>query len=179
MANQRRSRFRVGVLNDLASVSSRAAAVTLRPLTGAVGAATDAGIGLERRALDRLLDSGEVERLLDSTRLHALAAQALDSDGVRRLIDNLFDSGLIDYFIERLLASDAVWHLIDVVADSPAVTAAISQQGLGFADQLGEELRARSRKSDDWLERAAARLIHRRAQELSGAPEATTQPASR
>jgi len=41
------------------------------------------------------------------------------------------------------------------------VTAAISQQGLSFADQVGGEMRDRSRRADDWVERAARRLVHR------------------
>jgi len=80
---------------------------------------------------------------------------------IDQVIDRLFDSGVIDRLFDRLLASDALWHLIDEVAASPAVTAAISQQGLGFADQVGDEVRGRSRKADDWLERAARRLAHR------------------
>ena len=60
-----------------------------------------------------------------------------------------------------MLTSEAIWNLIDEIAASPAVTAAISQQGLGFAGQMGDEVRERSRKADDWAERTARRLIHR------------------
>jgi hypothetical protein len=86
---------------------------------------------------------------------------ALDSAGAKRLIDTFFDSGLLDHFLERLAQSDALWRLIDEIAASLVVTAAISQQGLGFADEVGEQVRGRSRKADDWLERAARRLIRR------------------
>ncbi len=57
------------------------------------------------------------------------------------MVDAAFDSGLVDRIVERLPTSRAVWDLIDEVAASPAVTAAISQQGLGFADQMGDEVR--------------------------------------
>jgi hypothetical protein len=134
----------------------------MRPLAGPVGAAAEAGIGLQRRAIDRLLDSGELENVLASPRLQAVVEQVLDSDGAKVLVDTFFDSGLFERFVDRLLDSDALWHLVDVIAGSPAVTAAISQQGLGFADQVGTEVRSRSRKADDWLERRARRLIHRR-----------------
>ena len=48
--------------------------------------------------------------------------------------------------------------LVEEIADSPAVTAAISQQGFGFADQVGGDVRNRSRRTDNWLEHAARRL---------------------
>jgi hypothetical protein len=70
--------------------------------------------------------------------------------------------------MERLLASDGLWRAIDVIAASPAVRAAISQQGLGFADQVGEVVRRRSRNADDSIERFAQRLIHPRRQEAEG-----------
>jgi len=175
----------------LLGIPGRAAEMTLRPLTGMMGRAAAAGVEAERRAVDWVLDSAELERALnaavDSVRIQSSLERAVDSDGVKRIVDRLFDSGVleqvidrlfetglidrviarlfddgvIDRFFDRLLASDALWHLIDEIAASPAVTAAISQQGLGFADQVGDEVRGRSRKADDWLERAARRLAHR------------------
>jgi hypothetical protein len=161
MANDQTQNSRLRPLKPLTDIGGRAAAATLRPLTGAVGAAADAGISLEQRALDRLLESGELERLLASARLQAIGAQVLNSEGAARLINTFFDSGLFDRLVDRLLASDGLWRLIDEVAASPAVRAAVSQQGLGFADQLGESVRTRSRKGDRRLERAADRLIGR------------------
>lgn len=157
-----------GVLHGLTSIPGRAAAVTMKPVTGAVGAAAEAGMGVQRRAIDRLLDSGELEQLLDSPRLQALVEQVLDSEGAQKLIDTFFQSGLFDRLIERLLASDGLWRAIDVIAASPAVRAAISQQGLGFADQVGAEVRRRSREADDSIERIAQRLIHPRQQQPDG-----------
>jgi hypothetical protein len=161
MANDHTRNSRSRPLKPLTDAGGRAAAATLRPLTGVVGAAAEAGISLEQRAVDRLLESGELERLLDSARLQAILAQVVGSDGATQLIDTFFDSGLFDRFIDRLLASDGLWRLVDVVAASPAVTAAVSQQGLGFADQVGESVRVRSRQGDRRLERAADRLMRR------------------
>ena len=158
MADDHTRNSRSRPLKPLTDIGGRAAAAALRPLTGAVGAAAEAGIGLEQRALDRLLESGELERLLASTRLQAIVAQVVESDGATQLIDTFFDSGLFDRFVDRLLASDGLWRLVDVIAASPSVRAAVSQQGLGFADQVGEAVRARSRKGDRRLERAADRL---------------------
>lgn len=172
MVNRRVSDSRSGVFQELSSLGTRAAAATIRPLAGPVGAAAEVGIGLQRRAIDRLLDSGELEQLLASPRLQALLEQVLESDGAKLLIETFFDSGLFERFIDRMLDSDALWRLIDVIAGSPAVSAAISQQGLGFADQIGTEVRGRSRKADDRLERAARRLTHRHPAEQDLDPRA-------
>lgn len=163
------------MLHELASIGDRAAAAAMRPLTGALGTAAGAGIGLQRRAIDRILDSGELDRLLASPRLQSVVEQVLESDGAKTLIDSFFESALFERFIERLSGSDALWRLVDEIVQSPAVTAAISQQGLGFADQVGAEVRGRSRKADDWLERFAQRLIHRRATRDRGMRERPAQ----
>ena len=153
--------FRSRTFGPLADLGGRAASATLRPLTGAVGAVAEAGISLEQRAVDRLLESGELERLLDSARLQAIVAQLIRSEGAAQLIDTFFDSGLFDKVVDRLLASDGLWRLVDEIASSPAVMAAVSQQGLGFADQLGDTVRERSRKGDRRLERVADHLMRR------------------
>jgi hypothetical protein len=153
------------VLRPLAQIGGRAAATTLRPFAGVMEAAAEAGFSLQRRAVDRVLESDELERVLtlaiNSTHVQAALQNALASDAAGRLVDSLFDTGLIDRFLARLLENESLWHMIDEIAASPAVTAAISQQGLGFADQVGDQVRDRSRKADDWVERAARRLIHR------------------
>jgi hypothetical protein len=165
---------RSGVMHGLTSIGTRAAAATMKPFAGPVNAAAEAGIGLQRRAIDRLLDSGELEHLLASPRLQAAVKQVVESDGAKMLVDTFFDSGLFDRLVDRLLDSDALWHMIDEIAASPAVLAAVSQQGLGFADQVGSEVRGRSRKADDWLERAAHRLIRRRSEDQVEGPQAAT-----
>jgi hypothetical protein len=171
MADDHTRNSRSRPLKPLTDIGGRAAAAAFRPLTGAVGAAAEAGISLEQRALDRLLESGELERLLGSTRLQAIVAQVVESDGATQLIDTFFDSGLFDRFVDRLLASDGLWRLVDVIAASPSVRAAVSQQGLGFADQIGDAVRARSRKGDRRLERAADRLRRRHPTESPIPPE--------
>ena len=172
MASDNTRSFRSRPLKPLTDIGGNAAAAALKPLTGAVGAAAGAGISLEQRAVDRLLDSGELERLLDSGRLQAIVAQLVGSDGATQLIDTFFDSGLFDRFIDRLLSSDGLWRLVDEIAASPSVRAAVSQQGLGFADQVGDAVRARSRKGDRALERAADRVMHRHPTE---SPQTPTQ----
>jgi hypothetical protein len=189
MASDRTANPRFPSLRPLGRLGGRAAATTLRPLTGVVGAVAEAGISavaeagisLEQHAVDRLLDSGELEGVLDSARLQAIVAQVVSSEGATQLIDTFFDSGLFDRFVDRLLVSDGLWRLVDVIAASPAVRAAVSQQGLGFADQVGDAVRARSRKADRRLERAADRLIRRHPKESRQTPtqgDDNGQPAS-
>jgi hypothetical protein len=148
---------------------------TLRPLSGFVDAAVGAGLSLERRAVDRVLDSNELERIvtsaIESPHLQAALRRVFESAGARQIVDSLFDSGLLEHLIDRLLTSDAVFRLVDEIAASPTVTAAISQQGLGFADQVGDEMRRRSSNADDWLERTARRLLHREQRPTSPEPE--------
>ena len=150
----------------MSSIGSRAAALTMKPVAGAMGAAAGAGMSLERRVIDR--GSGELENLLASERFQALVKQVLDSDGAGKLVDTFFASRLFDRVVDALLSSDGLWRLIDEVVGSPAVTAAISQQGLGFADQVGTEVRRRSRRADDSLERIAQRVVHPRRAQADG-----------
>jgi hypothetical protein len=178
-------------VSPLTDIGGRAAATALRPLTGVVGAAAGVGISLERRAVDRVLASDELERVINATvnsaHVQSALVQATQSEAVDRLVDSLFESGLVDRvmdrlldsgaldrFLVRMLSSEGLWQLIDEISASPAVTAAISQQGLSFADQVGEEMRDRSRRADDWVERAARRLVHRQPKVRPPQPEPGT-----
>jgi len=191
MSEDRTGSSRLGPLGPLVGLGTRAATATLKPIAGVAEAAAGAGLSLERRAVNRVLESDELERVvvvaINSVHIQAALKQALESDGAAQLIDSVFDSGLIDRFLaglvdsgaldrffDRMLASEGLWNLIDEIAGSPAVTAAISQQGLGFADQVGDQVRERSRKADDWMERAARRLIGRQARALPPEPDAST-----
>jgi hypothetical protein len=142
----------------------RAASTALRPMTDAFDLAVRLGVGAERHAVDRMLAGGELERMLTGTlndpRIQAVLRRVLESEGARDLIDGFFDSRLFDHFVDRLLASDGLWRLVDEIAQSPSVMAALSQQGLGFAGQVGQAARDRSRKADDRFERVAERVRH-------------------
>jgi hypothetical protein len=75
--------------------------------------------------------------------------------------------------VRRLLESEDLWLLVEEIARSPAVTEAITQQSMGFADQVAGGVRAGSRRADIWLERAARRALRR------GTPEdSTDEPAA-
>ena len=63
-----------------------------------------------------------------------------------RLVAQVLDSRLVDASVARVLASDELWLVVDEVAQSPAVTEAITQQSAGFADQVAGEVGERSRE---------------------------------
>ena len=100
---------------------------------------------------------------------------AIDEVG-RPLAAHVIDSGVVDEVVERLLENERFWLLIDEVASSPAVTDAISHQSAGFAEQMAEVVRDRSRNADARLERAARRIIRR--PERSAEPELVTPDPS-
>ncbi|HYZ80952.1 MAG TPA: hypothetical protein VE571_06770 [Solirubrobacteraceae bacterium] len=174
------SNGRPAPLRAVVHLGGRAAASAMRPVEGAAGAVLRIGMTIQRRAVDRVLDSPELERVMveavESRRVQTALEVAISSETANRLVDSLFDSGMFDRLVDRLLESDGLWRLIDEVAQSPAVMAAVSQQGLTFADQVGEQVRDRSRRADDLLERAAWRVIRRRNRSAAEAPEPTVDP---
>lgn len=148
--------------HSLTSIPGRAAAATLRPFTN-----------VAVPELERLVGAA-----LDSPELQRAARRAFESDAARQLVDSFFDSGLFDHFVDRMLASGALWRIVDEVADSPSVTAAITQQSLGFSEQVGNEVRTRSRRADDWLERLAHRLSQRHDRPTADGDQETSGDAS-
>jgi hypothetical protein len=178
MAGERSRSASLAVLRPLVDLGSRAAATTLRPPAQLVAAAVERSVQLQRRGLERLLDRYPVEtyvvEVLEERRVQSAFSTVADSDAAKQLVASFFESGLFDEVVTQLLASPALWRLVEELADSPAVTAAITQQGFGFADQVAQEVRTRSRTADDWLERAAQRLARRNQragkESTSGAP---------
>jgi len=116
--------------------------------------------GAAWRLINALLASEDSEQLIGNPALWRLIDKALESEHAEALVAKLFESGLADQLVDQLLTSRALWRLVDEVAASPAVTAAVTQQGLGFADQVGDELRARARQADDWILSKARRDGH-------------------
>jgi len=132
-----------------------------RPLS-AMGSLAAASLKpLREGATEVVLDSELFQSLLadalDSEQVQTALTRALETEGAEHVVDTLFESGLVDEFVDRLLTSKALWRLVDEIAASPAVTAAVTQQSLGFADQVGGELRSRARHADDWILQKARR----------------------
>jgi hypothetical protein len=144
-------------------------APALSPLVGIISATVrPVGPALERA----------VGPALTGPQIRAAVSNALSRQAVCDVIDDVFASEAFDALLDGLLASEALWELIDGLLDripqspalwrlvdelmaSPSVTAAVAQQSLGFADQLGDEVRARSAKADELLERIVQRLAGR------------------
>ena len=122
------------------------------------------------RVVDELLAAGMADqladRLLDGPELERIVTAALESPGVQRLVIGVVESPLIDRVldtvVERLPESEEMWLLVDQIARSPAVTEAITQQSMGFADQVAGEVRIRSQRADAGMERVAQRLLRRK-----------------
>jgi hypothetical protein len=104
----------------------------------------------------------------------------LESPDAERVLARVIDSRMVESVMLQLLESDGLWILVEEIAQSPAVTAAISQQGVGFANQMAGVMRDRSRTADDRLERLVRRLARRRPRVVSPASDepAGDEPAS-
>jgi len=107
---------------------------------------------LERVTGELAADQAELERVVGS---------ALESPAVERIAAQVIESRLLDTIVERLLLSEDLWLLVDEIAHSPAVTDAIGQQSIGFADQVAGQVRVRSQRADAGLERVARRVLRR------------------
>lgn len=127
------------------------------------------------RIVDPMVATGELDRLVDraleSPAMERLAGRVIDSEAAERLVARVIEGRLLDQAVARLLESEDLWLLVDVVAQSPAVTEAIGRQGLGFADQVAGAVRQRSLNADDRLEGAARRLLRRAPRADTPAPE--------
>jgi len=130
-----------------------------------------------RRVVDRMLIDGIVEqtatRIVNGPELERAVETVLESAAAERLVGQVIESKLLDEAVRRLLESEELWLLVEEIARSPAVTEAITQQSMGFADQVADGVRGRSRRADVWLERAARRALRRdTAEDLPDEPAA-------
>ena len=114
-----------------------------------------------RAAVNAALDSGLIDEALASPTFDRLTQRVLDNPSMERLVVRVIDSRLVDAAVARLLEGEDLWLVVDEVARSPAVTDAISHQGIGFAEQVAGAVRERSVRADDRIERAARRLLRR------------------
>jgi hypothetical protein len=135
----------------------------MRPAATAITAVQrrveDAVLAAAEDAIDRAIANGLVERIVDR-----LLAERI----VERTVDQVFDERrVVDEMVKRLVESEALWVLVEEIAQSPAVTEAIGRQSIGFADQVAGEVRDRSRLVDARLERAARRALRRPTREAS------------
>jgi hypothetical protein len=113
-------------------------------------------------AVQRLLASPMIDRAvahaLRGPLVEAIARDLTRYAVVERVAD---ESQLLDTIVDRLLESEELWLMVEEIAGSPAVTEAIGQQSIGFADQVAGQVRIRSQRADEGLERVARRLLRR------------------
>jgi hypothetical protein len=134
-------------------VADRAVGHALRgPLIDAIARDLTRYAVLERVADELVADEAELERVVGSV---------LESPVVERVAAQVIESRLLDTVVERLLDSEELWLMVDEIAHSPAVTDAIGQQSIGFADQVAGQVRIRSQRADARLERVARRMLRR------------------
>jgi hypothetical protein len=96
--------------------------------------------GVPERLAERMLAQGIADqiatRLLAGPELERIVERALESPGMERVVDRIVESRLIEQTITRVVddvvgdlpSSEAMWALIDVIAQSPAVTDAITSR---------------------------------------------------
>ena len=113
------------------------------------------------RAVDRVLKSSLAEHTVEQVVTGPLVEAALrdlaEHGSIARLVESPETERLVGQVVARLLESEELWLLVDEIAQSPAVTEAITQQGLGFADEINQ----RTRRADASTERVARRLLRR------------------
>ena len=144
-----------GMIRSAVSVGAALAGGVVRRTGDAALAVLDATLAssIAQEAVDRAIASGLVERAIE---------RALDEGIVERAVDRVFDERrVIDEAVTRLIESEDLWVLVNVIAQSPAVTDAIARQSVGFADQVAGGVRKASRQADARLEHAARRALRR------------------
>jgi len=141
------------------------------------GAAVNRAARLARDGALAALDAFAESRFAAEAAERMLAGpvpRALDSAAAERLVARVIQGPLLDEAVSRLLESEDLWLMVDVIAQSPAVTEAIGRQSLGFADQVAGAVRDRSFNADERLELAAKRLLRR---SRRARPAAEPEPA--
>jgi hypothetical protein len=123
-------------------------------------------------AVERVLESRWAERtvvhVVDGEQAQRALAGALESPAIERAVAQVINSRLVDDAVARIVDrtlvqlpdSPALWSLIETIASSQAVRDILTQQGTGFAEEIADDVRGRSRQADAQLERAARRLLH-------------------
>jgi hypothetical protein len=90
MASDDAANPRLRFVKPLAGIGGRAAGLALRPVRGTIRVAAEVGMSAERRVVDRVLDSPELQRLpagmIDDERVQTAVRGALGSDGATRII---------------------------------------------------------------------------------------------
>jgi len=152
-------------------------------LGGALGQAvrtgTQVGLRATESAVDAVLGSQAVqetaERIMSGPAMTSAIDALLSSEVVDMIADEVarrqlvqkitvaaIEAGEMGPIVDAILEREELWVLVQTIAESPAVIDAVRQQGFGFADQVGDEVRGRSRTADQVIARTARTFIGRR-----------------
>ncbi len=103
-----------------------------------------------------------IARVLKGPVVEEATSSALQSEAVKRALVEALDSELVDEVWRRLLASDEAQKLVERIAEAPEVRAAISAQGMGLVEDVGQTIGGGTRRLDAILERVVRRIFFRR-----------------
>lgn len=102
-----------------------------------------------------------LRRSLEGPALELAVERALASPAVERSIQRILESELVDRTWDRLLESEEAQKLVERIAEAPEVRSAITSQGAGLIEDIGDEVAEISRSLDDAFERIPRRLAGR------------------
>jgi hypothetical protein len=139
-----------------------------KPLAGGAANAVSVGVDAVSASVDAVSASVEAAPRIGAS---ALRSAGLDGPGLLRRLERVLDSdqataiaavvgrsAALDELLRQLAANEGLWALIDVIAGSPAVRDAVTQQSVGLAGGVSRIVRSRARSVDDRIERVARPL---------------------
>ena len=98
--------------------------------------------------------------LLDEVVTRVLADESVEAT-VERLLTRWFEGPLYEDVVNRVLASQELWHLVDEIAHSPEVMEAITAGSASLAGEVADQVRRRTIVADDVAERVARKVLRR------------------
>ena len=110
----------------------------------------------EHRVLERV-----ARPVLAAPDVEAAFATALEQERTRRIIEQALDSRLASEVADHLLRSPELDRVIEQIAASPAVRAALTQQTTSLVGEVAAGLRRRAERLDDSTERTVRRWLRR------------------
>lgn len=110
----------------------------------------------EHRVLERV-----ARPVLAAPEVEATLADALEQERTRRLVEQALDSRLASQVADHLLRSPELDRVVEQIASSPAVRAALTQQTSSLVTEVAAGLRRRAERLDDSAERTARRWSRR------------------
>ena len=134
----------------------------------AMTSAVDAVVGSPavQETLERVVSgpafAGALRTILSPETVDMIAEEVTRSQMIQKITVTAMEAGEMAPIVDAFLEREELWILVQTIAESPAVIDAVRQQGFGFADQVGDEVRGRSRTADQVIARTARSFIGRR-----------------